>query len=97
TEAIVHAYDQYGADCPNHLRGMFAFAIWDERTQELFVARDRVGKKPLLYSQLNNQLAFASEFSALLLHPEISREIDCEAIDHYLFFMYVSAPLTAYR
>src|SRR6478736_2132896 len=50
TEAIVHAYDRYGAECPKHLRGMFAFAIWDRRTQELFLARDRVGKKPLLYA-----------------------------------------------
>ncbi len=97
TEAIVHAYDQYGADCPKHLRGMFAFAIWDTRTQELFLARDRVGKKPLLYAQLRNQLVFASEFSALLLHPDISRDLEPEALDHYLSFMCVPAPLTAYR
>ncbi|MCA1573268.1 MAG: asparagine synthetase B, partial [Acidobacteria bacterium] len=73
TEAIVHAYDRYGADCPKHLRGMFAFAIWDETTQELFLARDRVGKKPLLYAQLNDQFLFGSEFGALLLHPDVSR------------------------
>jgi asparagine synthase (glutamine-hydrolysing) len=97
TEAIVHAYDQYGADCPKHLRGMFAFAIWDERTQELFLARDRVGKKPLLYAQLNNQLVFGSEFSALLQHPGVSRDVDSQAIHHYLSFMCVPAPLTAYR
>ncbi len=97
TEAIVHAYDQYGADCPKHLRGMFAFAIWDTRTQELFLARDRVGKKPLLYAQVNGQLIFGSEFSALLLHPDISRDIDAEALHHYLSFMCVPAPLTAYR
>jgi asparagine synthase (glutamine-hydrolysing) len=97
TEAIIHAYDQYGADCPTHLRGMFAFAIWDERSQELFLARDRVGKKPLLYSQVNGKLVFASEFSALLLHPDISRDIDREAIHYYLSFMCVPAPLTAYR
>ena len=97
TEAIVHAYDQYGSDCPKHLRGMFAFAIWDERTQELFLARDRVGKKPLLYAQLNGQLVFGSEFSALLLHPGISRDVDIQAIHHYLSFMCVPAPLTAYR
>lgn len=97
TEAIVHAYDQYGADCPKHLRGMFAFAIWDERTQELFLARDRVGKKPLLYAQLNGQLVFASEFSALLLHPGVSRDVDSDALHHYLSFMCVPAPLTAYR
>jgi asparagine synthase (glutamine-hydrolysing) len=97
TEAIVHAYDQYGTDCPEHLRGMFAFAIWDERHRSLFLARDRAGKKPLLYAQVNGQLIFASEFSALLRHPDISRDVDYEAIHHYLSFICVPAPLTAYR
>jgi asparagine synthase (glutamine-hydrolysing) len=97
TEAIIHAYDRYGADCPKHLRGMFAFAIWDERTQELFVARDRVGKKPLLYAQVNGQFVFGSEFSALLLHPDVSRDIEPAALHHYLSFMCVPAPLTAYK
>lgn len=97
TEAIVHAYDQYGADCPKHLRGMFAFAIWDERTEELFIARDRVGKKPLLYAHVNGRFIFGSEFSALLQHPAISKDIDTEAIHHYLSFMCVPAPMTAYR
>src|SRR4028119_2135236 len=97
TEVIVHAYDEYGADCPKHLRGMFAFAIWDERREELFLARDRVGKKPLLYARVGEGLVFGSEFSALLLHPDVSREIDREAIHHYLTFMCVPAPLTAYR
>jgi len=97
TEAIVHAYDQYGADCPNYLRGMFAFAIWDERTEELFLARDRVGKKPLLYAEINGQFVFGSEFTALLQHPGISKDIDFEALNHYLSFMCVPAPLTAYQ
>ncbi|HEX8844387.1 MAG TPA: asparagine synthase (glutamine-hydrolyzing) [Pyrinomonadaceae bacterium] len=97
TEAIIHAYDRYGSECPKHLRGMFAFAIWDESRQELFLARDRVGKKPLLYAQVNGQLLFASEFSALLLHPDVSREIETDAIHYYLSFMCVPAPLTAYR
>ncbi|HVS22011.1 MAG TPA: asparagine synthase (glutamine-hydrolyzing) [Pyrinomonadaceae bacterium] len=97
TEAIVHAYDQYGTDCPKHLRGMFAFAIWDERTKSLFLARDRAGKKPLLYAQVNGQLVFGSEFSALLLHPNVSRDVDFEAIHYYLSFICVPAPLTAYR
>jgi len=97
TEAIVHAYDQFGADCPKHLRGMFAFAIWNERNGELFLARDRVGKKPLLYAQVNGQLIFGSEFSALLLHPDVSRDIQPEALDYYLSFMCIPAPLTAYR
>jgi asparagine synthase (glutamine-hydrolysing) len=97
TEAIVHAYDQYGKDCPKHLRGMFAFAIWDERTQELFLARDRVGKKPILYAQVNGQFVFGSEFSALLQHPHIGRDIDFAALNHYMSFSCVPAPLTAYR
>jgi len=97
TEAIVHAYDQYGADCPKHLRGMFAFAIWNNLTQELFLARDRVGKKPLLYAELNGEFIFGSEFSALLSHPKLSREVNPEAIHYYLSYMCVPAPLTAYR
>jgi asparagine synthase (glutamine-hydrolysing) len=97
TEAIVHAYDQYGTDCPKYLRGMFAFAIWDERAKSLFLARDRVGKKPLLYAQLDGELVFGSEFTALLEHPRISRDVDFEAIHHYLSFICVPAPLTAYR
>src|SRR5438093_11737019 len=97
TEAIIHAYDPVGPDCPKYLRGMFAFAIWDERNKSLFLARDRVGKKPLLYAQAGNQLIFASEFSALLLHPDVSRDVDYEAIHHYLSFICVPAPLTAYQ
>ncbi|HEX8163333.1 MAG TPA: asparagine synthase (glutamine-hydrolyzing) [Pyrinomonadaceae bacterium] len=98
TEAIVHAYDEYGADCVKHLRGMFAFAIWDERTEELFLARDRVGKKPLLYSLTPaGDLVFGSEFRALLRHPEVGRDVDYEALHHYLTFMCVPAPLTAFK
>ena len=97
TEAIVHAYDQYGTDCPRHLRGMFAFAIWDTRNKSLFLARDRVGKKPLLYAHQNGQLIFGSEFTALLAHPDVSRNVDYEAIHHYLSFISVPAPLTAYQ
>jgi asparagine synthase (glutamine-hydrolysing) len=97
TEAVIAAYDQYGTDCPKHLRGMFAFAIWDEREKSLFLARDRVGKKPLLYAQTTGQLIFGSEFSALVRHPDVSREVDYEAIHHYLSFICVPAPLTAYR
>lgn len=98
TEAIIHLYDQYGADCVQHLRGMFAFAIWDEIEKTLFIARDRVGKKPLLYShQPNGDLIFGSEFQALLQHPNISREVDNEAIHHYLSYLCVPAPLTAFK
>jgi len=97
TEAIIHAYDEYGTDCPRYLRGMFALAIWDTRDKSLFLARDRVGKKPLLYAQVNGQLIFGSEFMALLQHPDISREVNYEAIHHYLSFICVPAPLTAYQ
>jgi asparagine synthase (glutamine-hydrolysing) len=97
TEAIVHAYEQYGDDVPKHLRGMFAFAIWDTKRQRLVLARDRVGKKPLLYAIVGSKLIFASEFQAILRHPDVSREVNLEAISHYLSFMCVPAPLTAFK
>ncbi len=98
TEAIVHLYDEHGADCLQYLRGMFAFAIWDDRDKSLFLARDRVGKKPLLYSQqTNGNLIFGSEFQALLQHPAISREVDLEAIDSYLSYLCIPAPQTAFK
>jgi asparagine synthase (glutamine-hydrolysing) len=98
TEAIVHLYDEFGADCVQHLRGMFAFAIWDIRDESLFIARDRVGKKPVLYShQPNGDFIFGSEFRALLHHPSISKEIDNEAIHKYLNFLCVPAPFTAFK
>ena len=98
TEAIVHLYDEFGIDCLQHLRGMFALAIWDTAEKSLFIARDRVGKKPLLYAHLaNGDLVFGSEFQALLAHPNVSRDVEPEAIDAYLSFSCVPAPLTAYK
>ncbi len=98
TEVVLHLYDRHGVDFLQHLRGMFALAIWDTRDTSLFLARDRVGKKPLLYShQPNGDLIFGSEFQALLKHPSISREIDFEAIHHYLSYICVPAPMTAYK
>ncbi len=98
TEVIVYLYEEYGVECVQHLRGMFAFAIWDETDKSLFIARDRVGKKPLLYShQPNGDLIFGSEFQAVLAHPAISREVDYTAIDNYLSYLCVPAPLTAYK
>jgi asparagine synthase (glutamine-hydrolysing) len=98
TEAIVHLFDEYGPDCLQHLRGMFAFAIWDTVEHSLFLARDRVGKKPLLYShQTNGDLIFGSEFRALLRHPAVSRDVEPEAIDAYLAYSCVPAPLTAFK
>ncbi len=98
TEAVVHLYDEYGADCLEYLRGMFAFAIWDETEKTLFLARDRVGKKPLLYShQTDGSLVFGSEFQALLKHPNVSREVDLTALDSYLSYLCIPAPQTAYK
>jgi asparagine synthase (glutamine-hydrolysing) len=98
TEAILHLYDEFGPDCLHHLRGMFAFAIWDEKEKTLFIARDRVGKKPLLYShQANGDLIFGSEFQALLQYPSISREVDMQAIDSYLSYLCIPAPQTAFK
>ena len=98
TETVIHLYDEYGINCLQHLRGMFAFAIWDSTEKSLFLARDRVGKKPLLYShQENGDLIFGSEFQAVLQHPAVSREVDHEAIDNYLSYLCVPAPLTAFK
>jgi asparagine synthase (glutamine-hydrolysing) len=97
TEVIVHAYEAYGTDCLKRFRGMFAFALWDQSAQTLFLARDRVGKKPLFYSDLDGQFAFASELQALLQHPRLSREVDWTALDDYLTYGYVPAPKTAFK
>jgi asparagine synthase (glutamine-hydrolysing) len=97
TEVIVHAYEQYGAECVKHLRGMFAFALWDHRAQTLLLARDRVGKKPLYYAEAHGQLVFASELQGLLQHPDLSRQLDSTALDDYLTYGYVPAPKTIFK
>jgi asparagine synthase (glutamine-hydrolysing) len=98
TEAIVHAYEEYGTACANHLRGMFAFAIWDEKTRGLYIARDRVGKKPLYYTLARGQtLVFGSEIKSILEHPDVTREINLEALDAYFTLGYVPDPLTIFR
>jgi len=98
TETIVHAYEEYGARCVDHLRGMFAFAIWDVRARELFIARDRAGKKPLYYTITpSGTLIFGSELKSLREHPEFRGEISVEALDAYLTFGYVPDPLTIFR
>lgn len=98
TETIVHAYDEYGSACVEHLRGMFAFAIWDSRLNQLMLARDRVGKKPLYYTLTSNgTLIFGSELKSLLEHPEVTRQISPEALDAYLTFGYVPDPFCILR
>ncbi|HEX8173724.1 MAG TPA: asparagine synthase (glutamine-hydrolyzing) [Pyrinomonadaceae bacterium] len=98
TESIVHLYEEHGARCVERLRGMFAFAVWDERRRELFIARDRAGKKPLYYTLTSSgTLVFGSELKSLLEHREVERELDVEALDAYLTFGYVPDPLSIFR
>ena len=89
TEVIVHAYEEFGEDCVKRLRGMFAFAIWDDRNQALFIARDRVGIKPLYYSLGTEQLVFASEMKAILQDPSVDREVNLPIIDRFLTYFYI--------
>lgn len=97
TEVIVHLYEEYGAECVQHLRGMFAFAIWDANRQELFAARDHLGQKPFFYAQIGEALHFASEIKALLdLDPSLA-EIDPAALDQYLTLRIIAPPRTMFR
>jgi asparagine synthase (glutamine-hydrolysing) len=97
TETIVHLYEDEGVDCLTHLNGMFALAIWDARHGRLVLARDRLGKKPLVYRAESGRLLFASELKSLLEVPDVPREIDPAAIDEYLTYQYVPHPNTVYR
>lgn len=98
TEVIVHAWEQWGPDCVQRFNGMFAFAIWDNNTQTLFVARDRLGVKPLYYaSTAHGQFVFASEMKAMLCHPDVPRQIDPCAVEDYFTFGYVPDPRTIYQ
>jgi asparagine synthase (glutamine-hydrolysing) len=96
TEVILRAYEEYGLECLRHLRGMFAFAIWDHRRQRLFLARDRVGIKPLVYAWDGRRLLFASEPKAILEDPSVPRRIDWEALRDYLTLHYIPSPRTIF-
>ncbi len=96
TEAIIHLYEEEGRDCPNSLEGMFAFAIWDARRRELFLARDRVGVKPLYYATRPRGFVFASEAKAILEHPAIVPELDEDALRDYLTFGFTPPPRTLF-
>jgi len=89
TEVIVHLYEELGPECLQKLRGMFAFAIWDENAKTLFLARDRVGIKPLYYCLTDQFVVFASEIKAILADPSVNREVAAEMIDRFLTFLYV--------
>jgi asparagine synthase (glutamine-hydrolysing) len=97
TEVIVHAYEQWGTDCLRHLNGMFAFAIWDEPRQQLFMARDRLGKKPLFYCAMPNEFVFGSELKAILAHPGVAAVPDPTAIADYFKYLYVPDPKSIYQ
>jgi asparagine synthase (glutamine-hydrolysing) len=98
TEAIVHAYEEYGTACVDHLRGMFAFAIWDDREKRLFLARDRAGEKPLYYTITpTGTLVFGSELKSLLEHPAVPRQTSSESLDAYLSLGYVPDPLSIFK
>jgi len=96
TETIVHAYEEYGPDCVKHLRGMFAFAVWDSRRRTLFIARDRLGIKPLYFLQRNDQFLFASEIKSLLAAPGVRAEFNRSALPEYLAFGYLSGARTMF-
>ncbi len=97
TEVIVHAWEEWGQRCVERFRGMFAFALWDENRQEMFLARDRLGKKPLYYAEIGGGFVlFASELKALLIDPRIERKLDPTAIEDYLAYGYVPETKSIY-
>lgn len=97
TEAIIYAYEQWGADSLKKLRGMFALALWDQKNKRLLLARDRIGKKPLFYGRFGDRLIFGSELQAVLADQRIARKADAMAIDAYLAWGYIPAPGTAFE
>ena len=97
TEVIVHLYEEYGEECLDHLRGMFAFAIWDREKETLFLARDRLGIKPLIYTFDGECLVFASEVRALLSAGISQDGFNPEALNDYLTYLYVPAPMPKFR
>ena len=98
TEVIVHAWEEWGADCVTRFRGMFAFAVWDSNTETLFLARDRLGIKPLYYALLpDSRVIFGSEMKSLLCDPVLERDLDVQSIEDYFAFGYVPDPRTIYR
>lgn len=98
TEAIVHAWEEWGEECVHRLRGMFAFAIWDRNKKKMFLARDRVGIKPLHYAYLpDGMFVFGSELKSLLVYPNLPRDIDPRAVEEYFAYGYVPEPKTIYR
>lgn len=96
TEVLVYLYEAYGQACVDKLRGMFAFAVWDARRRRLFMARDRLGIKPLYYVDDGQRLIFASEIKAILQHPAVVAELNATGLSHFLSLKYVPAPETMF-
>ena len=96
TETIVHLYEEYGSECVEHLRGMFAFAIWDRPRERLFLARDRLGIKPLYYRYDGEHLLFGSEIKAIMAYPGMRPEFNRGTLAEYLAFGYVAGEETMY-
>ena len=94
---ILHLYEEIGERCVGELNGMFAFAIWDAKRQKLVLARDRLGQKPLFYAQQQDGLLFASEVKAILATDSVPREINYEAMHHYLSLRFIPVPHTMLR
>ncbi|HKE05282.1 MAG TPA: asparagine synthase (glutamine-hydrolyzing) [Blastocatellia bacterium] len=94
TEVIVHLYEDYGDDLVDHLNGMFAFALWDDRRQRLLVARDRMGEKPLYFTRTANSFVFASELKSMVVHPEVGRRVNLLALRKYLQYEFTPSPHT---
>ena len=97
TEVIVHAYEEYGVQCPEYFNGMFAFALWDAPHRRLLLARDHLGIKPLYYWLGEGSLIFGSELKSIILHPAVRREIDLEALDQFLTLEYIPTPRTIFK
>ncbi|MBT4516378.1 MAG: asparagine synthase (glutamine-hydrolyzing) [Candidatus Komeilibacteria bacterium] len=97
TEIIIHLYEEIGTEVFKHLNGMFAIALYDKRQQKLFLARDRMGKKPLYWGKFDNTLIFASELKALAQHPSFKKEISLEALNKYLRYEYVPTPYSIFK
>lgn len=96
TEVLVHLYEEYKEEMPKYLDGMFAFALWDQKRQTLFIARDRVGIKPLYYLCLGNKLIFGSEIKTILAYPGIDKKINIDSVNQYLFLGYFPTEQTIY-
>jgi len=97
TEVILHLYEEYGEKCLDKLRGMFAFALWEKREKKLFLARDRLGIKPLYYTITPKYFLFASELKSILIFPDVEKKLDFTALSDFFTFLYVPAPRTIFK